>query len=538
MYFNHAFHKMFLGTGDTITPVSPVPSNPATNNGFVLTQGTPTIQLAKLSQTTGKPGYFGFFDPNTWTLVNQAGLSGNNCCPLVLASASLLTNDKIGPFAGGYKESNKSKIIKPKHITRFYRVDPCLPQQTVVSIGNTPYTDDSIVSLVIDNDGAFLADGTYENVLLGGGVDGAIVNIVVSGGEVLNVHIVNAGSGYTTGDLISPVTDLPGNGLGVAVQPVFEVTAGIGQNCCKEFLCDETYYIRIDVKGSPALRFLNHNAYWNIYYYTGCCNDQTPPISPNFVDSTLVMRGFAEQIVDKVPLQNFIYPVVYDESGVAWFPPGKTVDPDGNPVTESQWWNNYVSTGHTPGACAGVRLFGAYVDTVFQDCTFQPTDFFMKEPLKILASEVDQNGDPCTFSGLCVVTECPGRQGMGFGDTVAKELILSESYLQNFFHSDLRIREITQGNQILSAVSRTEFYTRYVILHNVPRYNNPSGTYDNDQYALEIITQVPGMGPIPIPHTSLENFMNAWLTACGDCVELEVFSCGECVTVPAQPELP
>lgn len=537
MYFNHAFHKMFLGTGDTVTPVSPVPSNPATNNGFVLTSGTPTSQLTKLAQATGKSGYFGFFDPNTWTLVNQNDLGQEDykCCPLVLASASLLKNDKIGPFAGGYRESNKSKIIKPKHITRFYRVDACQPQQTIVSIGNTPYTDDTITAIVIDVPGSNLVDGTYENVTLssGPGQTAPVVNIVVSGGQVLSVHLVSGGSGYTTGDILTPVEDIPGAG-GLVTQPEFEVTAGIGQNCCKEFLCDETYYIRIDVKGSPALRFLNHNAYWNVYYYTGCCSDVTPPITPNFVDSTLVMRGFAEQIVEKVPLQNFIFPVVYDEDGNAWFPPGSTVDPDGNPIAEAQWWNNYVSAGHQAGKCAGLRLFGAYADTVFQNCTFQPTDFFMKEPLKILASEVDWNGDPCTFSGLCVVTECPGRQGMGFGDTVAKELILSESYLQNFFHSDLRIREITQGNQILDSVVRTEFYTRYVILHNVPRYNNPSGTYDNDQYALEIITQV-GSPTAPTPHTAFESFMATWLGRCGDCVELEEFSCGTCNRVPAQP---
>jgi hypothetical protein len=32
-------------------------------------------------------------------------------------------------------------------------------------------------------------------------------------------------------------------------------------DCCKEYLCGETYSLRLDVKGSPALRFLNHNAY-------------------------------------------------------------------------------------------------------------------------------------------------------------------------------------------------------------------------------------------------------------------------------------
>jgi hypothetical protein len=529
MYFNHAYHKLFLGTAA---------NNPNANlsEGFIITAGLPTSVLAN---TTGLPNYvygpgtFGFFDPNTWTSVTVAQASQNTCCPLILASASLLSRDKIGPFAGGYKESNKSKIIKPKHITRFYRVDSCEPQQTVVSVGNTNYTDDQALELLIDLDGNCIMDGQYDNVLLSNGV---VVNITVVGNVATNVVIVDAGTGLNDGATLVVENEnlLPKDPSceGVLSQPQFQVvTAGQGANCCKEFLCDETYYLRIDVKGSPALRFLNHNAYWDLYYYTGCCTDQTPPIAPNYVDSTLVFIGWAEQIVTKVPLQNFIFPVVYDEAGTAWFPPGSTITPDGLPINQSMWWDKYVSSGHTPGACAGMRLFGAYEDTVFNTCTFQPTDFFMKEPLKILASEVDVNGDPCVFSGLCIDIECPGRQGMGFGDTVLKDLILSESYLQNFVHSDLRIREITLGTDIVNSVIRTNFYTRYVILHNVPRYNNPSGTYDNDQYALEIITSG--------PNNALEVFMNGdgegitgWLPACAECVDMEIFGCSECTVVP------
>ena len=48
-------------------------------------------------------------------------------------------------------------------------------------------------------------------------------------------------------------------------------TETTADNCaCPNFLCGETYYLRIDVKGSPALRFLNHNAYQVLSYYTGC----------------------------------------------------------------------------------------------------------------------------------------------------------------------------------------------------------------------------------------------------------------------------
>jgi hypothetical protein len=226
-------------------------------------------------------------------------------------------------------------------------------------------------------------------------------------------------------------------------------------------------------------------------------------------------------------LKPFVFPVVYDEAGNAWFPPNSTVDPQGNPITPAQWWSSYVSPGHVTGKCAGLRLFGAYVETKFGNCTFQVTDFFEKQPVTILASLVDLNGDPCVFEGICVYQECRGVQGMGFGEQVLRDLILSESYLQNYVRSnDFRIREITQGYDIINSVNRNAFYYRYFILHTVPRYNNPTGVFDNDQYMLEIITSA--------PNATLETYVNSWLGTCPDCVAFEVDSCTPCVITPAQ----
>ena len=66
---------------------------------------------------------------------------------------------------------------------------------------------------------------------------------------------------------------------------------------------------------------------------------------------------------------------------------------------------------------------------------------------------------------------------------------MTEAYMQQPFYTgtDLRIREITNGTDVYDAVDRTAFYTRYYIQHSVPRFNNPTGTFDNDQYLLEII---------------------------------------------------
>jgi hypothetical protein len=105
---------------------------------------------------------------------------------------------------------------------------------------------------------------------------------------------------------------------------------------------------------------------------------------------------------------------------------------------------------------------------------------------------------------------------MGLGESVARDVILSERYRQNFFATDLRIREITQGDQIFKSINRTAFYTRYYLQHSVPRFNNPTGTFDNDQYLLEVITAG--------ADTTFEDFVTGWIDACGNCIELEVIS--------------
>ena len=415
-YFNHAFQKAFVGT-QGFTDLA----------GGQL--GTPGNILAT--------GDFAFVDPKTWDLVSVAP---EGCCPLILAAGSLYSKDKIGSH-GGYQESNKSKIINPKYINRFYRVDPNIAQQNVINIGFTPF-----------------------NALAGG-------------------------------------------------------------SCEKEFLCDETYSLRIDVKGSPALRFLNHNAYLTVEAYTGCCPAGT--IAPVPVDSTLVMIQWAQKIVGeslpntivnsaKTIISPFVLPVVTAENNSIWYAPGTDTSVLTAPAgfTIGGTWDNYVSPGHTVGQYAGITLYGAYVGTSFEDCTFQTSDFFEKEPVRLYASLVDYAGAPCEFEGLCVVTECEGLQAMGLGESVARDVILSERYRQNFFHSDLRIREITQGNEILNTINRNAFYTRYYLQHSVPRFNNPTGTFDNDQYLLEVITN--GID------ATFETFVDNWTANCGQCVELEI----------------
>ena len=522
-YFNHAFKKTFLATGQNQTGTTVVLPNgtsttASTVGGQLTTTGLPTVVLNQLSAAATSRltnGYIGLFDAGTQLSVTGAALAGaSDCCNVILAGSAIYTNDKVGPFHGGYQETNKSKMINPKYASRLYASPACDAQNQIVHVGSTYFTAGGgliLANLSITTPGTgYTPDGVYEVEVTGGSGTGALVEVTVTAGVPAITAVLNPGKDYLDADTGLGI-DLSTPGTDVVFDSGDVTDAAGGADCCKEFLCDETYSLRLDIKGSPALRFLNRNSYYTTDYYTGCCADET--VAPEPVDSTLVMVGWAEQLLNSPLIRPFISILVVDETGTIWYPPSSPSVPAGFDT-----WNNYVSTGHIADACAGLIIAGAYVDTRFGDCTFQTSDFFEKEPVRLYISEVDYNGDPCTFGGICVETECESRQANGFGEQAVRDLIMSESYRQNFFHSDLRIREITQGDQELQVIDRTALYDRVYLQHNVPRFNNPSGVFDNDQYLLEII--LPEVGAAAVFAD-----LSAWLTECGVC-QIESFVCG------------
>ena len=427
-------------------------------------------------------GQMAMFNAHDWQVA-----AIDECCQFILATGSPYQSDKIGSHHGGYQASIKTKGINPRYVTKMWTQNAHVAQNAILHIGKTPYTQ----------------------------------------------------------------------------------TAGTA-DCCPTFLCGENYHLRIDIKGSPALRMLNHQAYGEVTAYTGCCADAT--VAPVAVNPAIVMLGWQEQILDNPILMGglnnqespfegaFIIPVVtVSAAGAAGvIGDGATlVYPAGTPaavltagVTATNTHLGLVgpatviattADAYTPAAytdeCAGLTLVGAFVETTFGDCTFQPSDFYGVEPIRLYASEVDLNGDPCEFTGVCIVDECKGYQAEGLGETVARDFILSESYRQIPFATDLRIREITQGNDMLGAgagqVDRTALYDHLYILHTVPRFNNPSGTFDNDQYLIDIVSlsTVAGKAERDALLTDLQNKIGT----CGhlDCMA-EMTPLGAC---PANPSI-
>jgi len=545
-YFNHAFKKAFLATGPTqnstvITLPDGTTTTATTDGGYLFQGGKPTYTLNQLSAnsstTATTDGYIGWFNPKTNLSVNINDEGFAPCCNLYLAGSAIYSNDKIGPLAGGYQETNKSKMINPKYVSRFYTVEPCAPQNNVIHVGSTYWTAGGgaltlDAGTLVGGTGYAPLSGTAAATVTGGTGTGLIVEITIDGGGIVTaVTVINPGKGYTVGDIVTIQQVGSGNDATIDVLTVTtahtQTGCGTTSTCCKEFLCGETYSLRVDVKGSPAMRFLNHNAYATIDAYTGCCAEGT--IAPTVVDSTGVFIAWANGLITNPIVAPFLQIVVQTELGQLLYAPGTSAA--FLAANGADTWDNYVSPGHTANACAGIIINGAYVDTKFGDCSFQLSDFYEKEPVKLYASEVDLNGDPCTFDSLCTVTECEGLQAQGLGETVVRELTLSESYRQNFLATDIRIREITQGNQLVSSIDRNALYFRTILQHNVPRNYNPSGTFDSDQYLLEIYSLA--------ALTTFNNDTAGWLDACGTCDTSENYTCSTVCVVPIPfPTLP
>jgi len=423
MYFNHAYQKTLISTDDTIysTADTPVATFNAANPGVVaIVSGLTTAW--KNANLTIDPGV--------------AAPTPVQMPMVYLAQGSINTVDKLGPFAGGYKESVKTKGINPKYVNSFF------------------------------------------------------VNVpTCATAEVRDVCL-----------------------------------------CPDAFAqCGTSYYLRIDVKGSPALRFLTHNAYRTYASDNICC--PADPTASTAVDAMQIIANWAWQILRDPIMNNFIAPGVTWDSGAQSMAFG---------VLQTWWANNplgtpadlydYIQTtgGYDPenvddaaGVC--LKLTGSYVDTQFGTCSFHPQDFYELAPVKIYTSITDQQGDPCVDQIFCTTEEPTtlAKQGNGYGHKLLRDAILFRRYMQEQYVYDPRLREVMDQDNVYTYIVGTSFYTTYGILHSVPRFNNPTGVFDNDQYLVTIVMP-PSVCDDDSRSTEFETWMNTYLSNAGNGVQLQV----------------
>jgi len=431
------------------------------------------VALASSGSTASlTAGQIGVFNSKTFAALTSAAAT-----PFIIAQGSYFTSDKIGPVHGGYKESLKSKEINPKYISRVIKVTSDVPQNQIVTV--------------------------------------------------------------------DPST------------------------CTIE--CGATYRLRLDIKGSPALRFLSHNLYRTLDAFTGCCD-----ASNSAVDQNVVLLQWKDQINTYPLLKDFVQAKVWNvtdasvainptagsativvaNADAAKFQVGEKVvhaslaanslvvsvgaadsagtgnanvvlskaavaSTDGNAKIFSQIaTETYVPvTSGVANVDSHLELTTAYMDTKFGNCTFTVTDKYDIEPLFIYPSFTMDKGEPCDVNCFAVAETQAPKQASGVGETVLRELILDGRYAQNAYPDSgrvehLRMREI-EADPALATVNRSGLYDQVLILHSVPRFYNPTGTFDNDQYLLVVHV------PAGTDTDDLTDFVIDSAVAAGNAVSLE-----------------
>jgi hypothetical protein len=498
MYFSHAFKKSFLGKD-------------ASGNVSFLTSGT-----VKTNVLTA--GQLGMFSAATGLL-----LTSGTAAPFIMAQGSYYTNDKISPALGGYQESVKSKVINPKYVSRVFKTAYYAPASQVISLGWDTITSSTTQSF--------------------------------------------------------------------------------------QFECGKTYRLRLDIKGSPALRFLDHNVYRVVDAFSGCCTDDCSAVCTGaIVDGASVLLQWKDQLLRTPLTSTFVQPQVYIKNAsniaeevfsaddvlagrnistytanIATSTTLTVTTTPANPIaigstvtstsagiaasttitaqltsTEANgvlggkgtYTLSAAATATTTGIAvvgtkavyvaaasgtlgaavvAGLKMSMAYIDTKFGTCTFTPQDMFEVAPLLAFTSIQDETGNPCaikpyanTATGDFVKELVTPRQIQGTGESVVRDLILSGRYRQEAFPDSmnvnhLRMREI-EGNPSVTNFDKTQTFNTLNILHNVPRFNNPSSTFDNDQYLLTIYI------PSGTQASALTTWISAMLTAAGNGVTIEDYS--------------
>ncbi|MGI9143617.1 MAG: hypothetical protein ACR2IJ_10565 [Fluviibacter sp.] len=304
----------------------------------------------------------------------------------------------------------------------------------------------------------------------------------------------------------------------------------VGCDAAYSLSCNKTYRLRLDIKGSPALRFLSHNVYKTLDGFTGCC-----AVATDIVDPTVVFLAWKDQINNDPILKQFVSPKVYSKTAATtatWsngattmtvasatgIVIGQKVTGTGIPnntfvtnvsgttitfgkaataagsTTAVVFWTEAITGTYVqvtaqasiPNVQAHLDLTAAYQDTTFGNCSFDPKDFVEMAPVQIYPSVVDESGNPCSALAFCVTETQAPVVADGLGETVLRELILQKRYLQEPWQQDPRKREVLDDTS-LTDVSRSTQYKSYYILHNVPRNSNPSGTLDSDQYLIRIV---------------------------------------------------
>jgi len=438
-----------------------------------------TLVLASSGTTTNQltAGQLGVFTVNHG--IYGASITASTTSNIFLGVGSYHTVENIAPGMGGYKMSDKSHVIPLKGVSRFWKK---------VAKAAAPM-------------------------------------------------VISAGWNQTT------------SGSTAQVGPTFQ--------------CGTFYRLLLEAKGEAALRVFGHEVYRDVEAWTGCCNGNCQSgCTGQLVDPVTVMLQWSDFIKQDPILSTMFYPAVFINGTLTGGVGSGIYSYNNNTVT--QVFSAYdvsvaapgVAGGYVYGSVAaganaiasgayvpstnqttintittGIQIQTAYVDTVFNTCTFTPSDYYYVDILLVYATLRYDDGlsfDPCqvvttintSVPNMCVTTQSP-QQVSGLGQMVVRNWILYRRYLmENFpdgYDIDLyRMRQIeddvTLTNVTLSALY-DEIHIRYV---NTDQFNPKPA--DNDR-VWEIVLYV----PTGTNTTAFTTLINNCLTAVGNVTQLENF---------------
>ena len=137
--------------------------------------------------------------------------------------------------------------------------------------------------------------------------------------------------------------------------------AGAAKSCFKCATTGTNNFMRVDVKGSPALRMLNHNAY--MVFDTGNACNACDSVTGTYLNPIYAMVEFAKGIIDDPIISKFVSVtnLIYEIGAGAVTVAGADIKTDAtlNGATaalQTTWDATFQAT---------ITLTGAYVDTEF-----------------------------------------------------------------------------------------------------------------------------------------------------------------------------
>jgi len=472
-YFNHAFCKSFLVTDVANTP-------------GILPQSLVAGQLGAAD------GNWAVLDP---TNIPTTPLAKNM---FYLAQGSYSPSDTVGTH-GGYQESVKTKGINPRYVTRIWssvcQTATAATTSIAVACDCAPCGENLFLRLDVKGSPAlrFLNHNSYA---IGDSSGDAAVNGAALPGLCC----------ASTQTHLDPAMALAGAAQMLLADPMIspfaaEATGG-GMSISK-------------TSGGPGAGGLDAAATLGVVAVAGTSytadNGTATGLAANLATTTVgtgsgltidvtIVAGAVTAVAINCPGSGYtaadaIIIVQAGSSGTAATTVATVADTATYTITQ------VINGGYTPstdpctdGVTATVTFQGAYVDTQFGTCSFDTRDHHEMEPVQLIGSLLDETGNPCNTCG--VVTNTAGVMAQTHSDTVLKRILLHERYLQNPYHQgspdSVRISEIQGFDPIKTAVRANNFYKTYYIQHSIPRLNNPTGTFDNDQYVYEFFVPCGG----------------------------------------------